>query len=249
MYSNPDCGDVRPAANQSPQVLRLLQELVAAQVAASQGELAAHQAEATARLQQLYAATAGAQAATAAGLEAHVAQQQQAAAGTAGQAAGLKSQVDALAAGLAAQQGSVQAALQQLEGVQADRLQAQAGLLEPMQGALKQLDALQTQVRTPRSALKPCSLAHSCNAAYRPGVSAQIRIYSRPPCRAHSSSLFGCKPRPKMPGCGDGSLIGCTLQKQCQAKIWCPEAHCTPAPHAGRSAASQGAADPSQFAP
>ena len=77
-----------------------------------------------------------------------MARQLQAAAGTVEQAAGLKSQVDALAASLAAQQGSVQDALQQLEGVQADKLQGQAGLLESMQGALKQLDALQTRVRT-----------------------------------------------------------------------------------------------------
>ena len=199
MHSKSDCGNPRPAGNQGPPALvfRVLQEMVAAQVAASQGELAAQQAEATAALQQLCAATASAQAATAdaqattaAGLEAHVTQQQQAAAGTAEQAAGLTSQVDALAAGLAAQQGSIQAALQQLDGVQADRLQGQAGPLEPMQGALKQLDALQTQVKTPRSALKPCSLAHSCNTAYRPGVSVHI-IHSKAPMQGSQQQLVG----------------------------------------------------------
>ena len=176
--------------------------MVATLVDTSQGKLAAQQAEAAASLQQLCAATAGAQAATAAGLEAQVAQQQQPAAETAEQAASLKSQVDALAAGLAAQQGStqsalqqlegLQAALQQLEGSQADKLQGQAGLPESMPGTLKQLDALQIQVRTSRSV---CSQAHTCEKAYAM-VSAQSRIHSRTPCRAPSSSLIGCNLRP-----------------------------------------------------
>ena len=141
---------------------------MATQLEAGQGKLAAQQAEAMATLQHLCTATAGAQAATAAELEAHVTQQQQAAAGTAEQAAGLKSRMDALAATLAAQQGSVQAALQQLEGLQADKLQGQAGLLDSMQGALKQLSALQTQVRTPGSVLKPRLQALTCKNACRP---------------------------------------------------------------------------------